>query len=170
MIDRSYALLSEPERALLRRLGIFSGSFSLQGAIIVTADPPIASSEVFDLLAMLVDKSLVVRLQGDEPTRYRLLETTRAFALERLQNTGELDPWKHLCGYMADVFSDAEYTWPTMPTAEWLAAYEPELDNLRTALGWAFGPHGVRETLGAYRYPEHIAKYEDALRKAGLPE
>ena len=84
VIDWSHALLSEPEQALLRRLGVFAGSFSLRAATAVTAGPPIAAGEVFDLFAKLVDKSLVIPLQGGGPTRYRLLETTRAFALEHL--------------------------------------------------------------------------------------
>ena len=142
MIDWSHALLSEPEQALLRRLGVFAGSFNLQAVTAVTAGPPIAASETFDLLAKLVDKSLVMPLHGGDPTRYRLLETTRAFALEHLEKSGESNRWKHLCTYMADLFAEAEHSWPTMPTAEWLGAFEPELDNLRTALNWAFGRQG----------------------------
>ena len=142
VIDWSHALLSGPEQALLRRLGVFAGSFNLHGVTAVTAGPPIATKDIFDLLAKLVDKSLVMPLQGGDPTRYRLLETTRAFALEHLEKSGKSNRWKHLCTYMADLFSEAEHTWPTMPSAEWLGAFEPELDNLRTALGWAFGPQG----------------------------
>jgi predicted ATPase len=142
VIDWSHALLSKPEQALLRRLGVFADSFSLRGAAAVTSGAPIAASEVFDLLAKLVDKSLVMPLLEAGATRYRLLETTRAFALEHLAENGEADWWKHLCAYMAELFSDAERTWPTVPTAEWLGAFEPELDNLRTALSWAFGPQG----------------------------
>lgn len=142
VIDWSHALLSEPEQALLRRLGVFAGSFNLQAVTAVTAGPPIAASETFDLLAKLVDKSLVMPLQGGDPTRYRLLETTRAFALEHLEKGGESNRWKHLCMYMNDLLAEAEHSWPTMPTAEWLGAFEPELDNLRTALNWAFGRQG----------------------------
>jgi tetratricopeptide (TPR) repeat protein len=71
-----------------------------------------------------------------------LLETTRAFALERLAQSGESYRLKTLCEYLADLFSEAERTWPTTATAAWLATFEPELDNLRTALTWAFGPGG----------------------------
>ena len=92
VIDWSHALLSEPEQALLRRLGVFAGSFNLLAVTAVTAGPPIAASEIFDLLAKLVDKSLVMPLQGGDPTRYRLLETTRAFALEHLEKGGEVKP------------------------------------------------------------------------------
>ena len=142
VIDWSHALLSEPEQALLRRLAVFAGSFSLSAATHVTAGPPIAVGEVFDLLAKLVDKSLVMPLQGADRTRYRLLETTRAFGLENLAKHDGGDGWNRLCACMVDIFSEAERTWPTMPTSEWLSPVEPELDNLRTALSWAFGSQG----------------------------
>ena len=142
VVEWSHALLSKPEQALLRRLGLFAGSFSLPAATAVTAGTPIAGGEVFDLVAKLVEKSLVMPLQAAGVTRYRLLETTRAFALEHLEESGELHWWKYLCAYMADLFSEAERTFPTAPTAEWLDTFEPDLDNLRTALSWAFGPQG----------------------------
>jgi predicted ATPase len=142
VIDWSHALLSGPEQALLRRLGVFASSFNLRAVTAVTVGPPITARETFDLLAKLVDKSLVMHLQGGDPARYRLLETTRAFALEHLEKGGESNRWKHLCMYMCDLFAEAERSWPTMPTAEWLGAFEPELDNLRTALNWAFGRQG----------------------------
>ena len=142
VIGWSHALLLEPEKALLRRLGVFAGSFSISGVAAVTVGPPIGASDIFDLLARLVDKSLVMPLREGGPTRYRLLETTRAFALEQLAKSGESNWCRHLCVYMADLFSDAERTWPTMPTTEWLREFEPELDSLRTALSWAFGSGG----------------------------
>jgi predicted ATPase/DNA-binding winged helix-turn-helix (wHTH) protein len=142
VIEWSHALLSKPEQALLRRLGVFAGSFSLPATMAVTAGAPIAADEVFDLLAKLVDKSLVMPLLGAGATRYRLLETTRAFALEHLAESVESHWRKHLCSYMADLFSEAERTFQTTPTAEWLATFEPDLDNLRAALSWAFGPQG----------------------------
>jgi predicted ATPase/DNA-binding winged helix-turn-helix (wHTH) protein len=142
VIDWSHALLSKPEQTLLRRIGVFAGSFSLAGATAVAAGSEIVSGEALDLLARLVDKSLVIPVPRPGLTRYRLLETTRAFALERLAESGESDRCKHLCMYMAERFSDAERTWPTTATTEWLDTFEPELDNLRTALTWAFGPEG----------------------------
>ena len=142
VIEWSHALLSKPEKALLRRLGVFAGSFSLPAAAAVTASTAIAAGEVFDLVARLVDKSLVVPLHGAGVTRYRLLETTRAFALEHLAKSSESHWRKHLCAYMADLFSEAERTFQTAPTTEWLATFEPDLDNLRGALSWAFGPQG----------------------------
>jgi predicted ATPase/DNA-binding winged helix-turn-helix (wHTH) protein len=94
VIEWSHALLSKPEQALLRRLGVFAGSFSLPAATAVTAGTPIAAGGVFDLVAKLVDKSLVMPLRGADVTRLRLLETTRAFALEHLAESGESHWWK----------------------------------------------------------------------------
>jgi predicted ATPase/DNA-binding winged helix-turn-helix (wHTH) protein len=91
LIDWSHALLSEPERALLRRLGIFAGSFGLDAVSAVTAGAPADTSNLLDLMAGLVNKSLVAALPGTGPRRYRLLETTRAFALERLAESGETE-------------------------------------------------------------------------------
>jgi predicted ATPase len=87
-IEWSYALLSEAEQAMLRRLAIFTGSFTLEAVAAVATGAPVEESDVFDVLAGLVDKSLVVPLAGGSQNRYRLLEATRAFALEKLATAG----------------------------------------------------------------------------------
>jgi predicted ATPase len=141
-IEWSYALLSEGEQATLRRLGVFAGSFTLEAVAAVAKGAPLAESDIFDALAALVDKSLVVSLAGAGENRYRLLESTRAFALEKLA-TGCYAVLAHrLCEHMTIVFEQAERIWPTLPQADWLAVYEPNLDNLRAALNWSFGPDG----------------------------
>src|SRR5229473_1702046 len=90
-LDWSYELLPEHERAVLRRLAIFAGGFTLQAASAVAADDEIAALEVVDCVANLVTKSLVTADSGGEKVRYRLLETTRAYALEKLVQAGEFD-------------------------------------------------------------------------------
>jgi predicted ATPase/DNA-binding winged helix-turn-helix (wHTH) protein len=142
LVDWSHALLSPPEQALLRRLSVFAGSFSLAAATAVTAGPPVEAGNVLDLLAKLVDKSLVVPLPGTCTRRYRLLETTRAFALERLAASSEADWPSRLCAYVTELFGDAERSWPTTATTQWLAGLETDLDNLRAALTWALRPEG----------------------------
>ncbi len=87
LIDWSHELLAETERALLRRLGSFAGSFSLEAAETVCAGGEVGEADVLDLLAGLVEKSLVVLEPDGE--RYRLLETIREYALERLRAAGE---------------------------------------------------------------------------------
>jgi predicted ATPase len=143
-IEWSYALLSATERAMLCRLGVFAGSFTLAAAAAVVTGALVAESDVFDVLAGLVDKSLVVSLVGVGENRYRLLESTRAFALEKVR--GDCDPalMRRLCEHMTIVFERAERTWPTTPRVDWLAVYEPDLDNLRAALAWCLGPDGDR--------------------------
>ena len=84
-LDWSYELLAEPERVILRRLAIFAGSFSLEAAGAVAASPEIAPSDVVDGLSSLVAKSLVAAEVDGAVARYRLLDTTRAYALEKLE-------------------------------------------------------------------------------------
>jgi predicted ATPase len=92
MLDWSYDWLTEPERSILRRVSILEGSFTLEEAIAVAANDDIEASDVADVVASLVTKSLVtIDLAGKEPV-YRLLETTRAYALEKLQKSGDVHP------------------------------------------------------------------------------
>jgi predicted ATPase/class 3 adenylate cyclase len=136
-IEWSYTLLSEAEQTMLQRLGVFAGSFTLEAVAAVATGAPVEVADVFDLLAGLVDKSLVVSLADGGENRYRLLESTRAFALEKLTARRYAALARRLCEHMTIVFERAERTWPTTPRADWLATYEPDLDNLRTALGWS---------------------------------
>jgi predicted ATPase len=141
-IEWSYALLSETEQAMLQRLDVFSGTFSLEAVAAVATGAPVEASDVFDLLAGLVDKSLVVSLAGASENRYRLLESTRAFALEKLAAGRYAELAHRLCEHLTLVFERAEQSWPATPRADWLPAYEPDLDNLRAALTWSLGPEG----------------------------
>src|SRR6185295_4827850 len=87
-LDWSHGLLSADEQAVFRRLGVFAGGFALELAQQVVSDQRIDQWLVLDLLGRLIDKSLVVA-EGEAEPRYRLLETTRAFALEQLAHAGE---------------------------------------------------------------------------------
>ena len=141
-IEWSYALLSEAEQAMLCRLGVFAGSFTLGAVVAVAAAAPVEVTDAFDVLAGLVDKSLVVSLAGAGENRYRLLEATRAFALERLATNSHAALVRGLCEHMTIVFERAERSWPTTATADWLAACEPDLDNVRAALSWSLRSDG----------------------------
>ena len=90
-LDWSYDLLNEPERVVLRRLAIFAGGFTLQAAQEVAADVHVSASGVVDCVANLIAKSLVIADAAGTLVRYRLLETTRAYALEKLVESGEFD-------------------------------------------------------------------------------
>ena len=144
LIDWSHGLLSEPERALLRRLSLFAGGWSLEAAESVCSDGSMRSDDVLDLLTHLVEKSLVVLdTQSAEP-RYRLLETIRQYGFEKLTHAGELDVTRgrHL-GYFADL---ADLIRPMLTRQEqlrWHARAETELDNFRVALSVSLLPGHV---------------------------
>ena len=134
-IDWSYNLLTEQERALLRRMAVFSGGFSLEGAEAVGAGPQIDESDVLDLLTQLVDKSLV-ELDA-EPQRYRMLETVRQYAHELLLASEELEQarTRHLHFYLALVDeADGKLYGPEQGV--WLARLDAELANLLVAHAW----------------------------------
>jgi predicted ATPase/DNA-binding winged helix-turn-helix (wHTH) protein len=141
LIDWSHGLLTEPERALLRRLSVFAGGWSLEAAEVVCSDDLMVRADVLDLLAHLVEKSLVVLdTQSTEP-RYRLLETIRQYGLEKLAQAGEVDSTRerHL-GYFVDL---ADTIRPMLTRHEqllWHARAEVEIDNIRVALNWARQP------------------------------
>lgn len=142
-LDWSYQLLPDAEQRLLRRLAIFSGEFTLDAAIAVAGDRGSTTSEVTEGISNLVAKSLV-SLDGSAPTsRWRLLETIRAFAMNKLKDCDEVAAAaaRHAEYYLA-VFQGSEDAWATLPLPEWLNVYGRQIDNLRAALDWAFSPEG----------------------------
>jgi predicted ATPase/DNA-binding winged helix-turn-helix (wHTH) protein len=141
--DWSHDLLTEPERVVLHRLAVFAGAFSLTAATTVAASAEIAATDVVDGTANLVTKSLVRGNVGEEPAQYRLLETTRAYALEKLSASAELDAIaRRHAEYYLDLFERAEAESETRPAADWLADYGCHIDNVRAALDWAVSPGG----------------------------
>jgi len=142
-LDWSYELLTEPERVTLRRLAIFAGSFSLEAAGAVVESAEIAPSDAVDGVSSLVAKSLVAAEIDGVIARYGLLDTTRAYALEKLGESGELEAvGRRHAGHYRDLFERAETEWEARPAAEWLADYGRQIDNLRAALDFAFSPGG----------------------------
>ena len=140
LIDWSYGLLSAPEKLLLARLSVFLGSAALASIAEVAAGGEIALREVGDLMLSLVEKSLVqADVAGSEP-RYRLLESTRLYAGEKLADAPALR--RRHAAHFAARFAQATSEWETTPTQRWIAHYEADIDNLRAALEWAFGPDG----------------------------
>src|SRR6266568_2550504 len=142
-LDWSYELLSESERVVLRRLGVFVGAFTLDAASAVAASVDVPASEAVDSVASLVDKSLLSANVAGTIVRYRLLETTRAYAREKLLEAAEVDHFaRRHAEFYRKLFEHAEAELETRPTADWLVAYRPHLDDLRAALDWAFSPSG----------------------------
>jgi predicted ATPase/DNA-binding winged helix-turn-helix (wHTH) protein len=142
-LDWSHDLLPEAERVILRRIAVFRGDFTMEAAVVVATCERITVAGVFDSVANLVAKSLIATDIGGEVTCHRLLDTMRAYALERLAESGELQTIaRRHAAYYRDLFERAETEWETRPTAEWLADNVPRIDNLRAALDWAFSTGG----------------------------
>lgn len=136
-LDWSHELLAADERAVLRRLAVFPGDFRLDAAQHVAAFDGLDAEAVLDALAGLVEKSLV-SLDQLEPPRFRLAQTTRLYALEKLAASGEADlAWHRLVEFMRRFMSDAYAGWLLTPEARWRRQVEPEMETLRSALGRA---------------------------------
>ena len=136
-VDWSHMLLSETERGLFRRLAVFLGGFDLDAAQAVGGGVDMQRFQVVDLLALLVDKSLVVADNTGGRTRYRLLETVRQYALEKLGESGEADAVRsrhrdHYTGLAAVLDTPARTDYEQR-----LEQVEIEIDNLRAAFGWS---------------------------------
>ena len=115
-LDWSHELLSEPEQMVLRRLAIFGGVFSLEAASTVASSQEINPSEVVDGLSSLIAKSLIAVEIDRTIARYRLLDTTRAYAREKLDQAGELNPVaRRLAEYYVKLLQRAGSEWGTRP-------------------------------------------------------
>jgi predicted ATPase/class 3 adenylate cyclase/Tfp pilus assembly protein PilF len=137
LIDWSHDLLPQNERALLRRLSVFTGGWTLSAAEEVCSGEGLEPFEVLDLLSHLVDKSLVIAEISDDSQHYRLLETIRQYAIEQLEKAGEASAFneRHALYFTkiaeqsyAEIWGKNQGLW-----VEWL---ETEHDNLRTAMDW----------------------------------
>ena len=136
-LDWSFNLLSEPERQLLQRLAVFSGSFSLAAAVGVINRGSACDAVIADGIENLVAKSLVTSDITGSAASFRLLETTRAYALSRLAESGELPEYgRRHARYYQKLLEKAqsELEKRSIPVAY--------LDNIRVALEWSFGPTG----------------------------
>ena len=141
-LDWSHDLLSPDDQTILRRLAIFVGFFTEEAARAVITDAMSSSSGSADLLANLIAQSLLSAQQFGT-TYFRLLETTRAYAREKLEESGETDALlRRHAHYYRDLFELAEAEWETKSTADWLNLYGRKVDNLNAALTWAYGPKG----------------------------
>jgi predicted ATPase len=142
-LDWSYELLPQPERVILRRLGVFVGYFSLAAARAIAAGDGVILSEVADSLSSLAAKSLVSTEADGSAVRFRLLDTTRAYAFEKLVESGEHELLRQRhAEYYRDIFAPAEAETELRPQAEWLAIYGRHIDDVRASLDWAFSPNG----------------------------
>jgi non-specific serine/threonine protein kinase len=148
-VEWSYDLLSESERALFRRLGVFAGGWSLEAAETLCAGGEVSRDTVLDLLAHLVDRSLVLADGQELRVRYRLLETLRQFAAEQADAAGETTSLRdrHLQWY-TDLVERADTAVHGQDQSAGLDLLEREHDNIRAALGWAIEASGERVEAG----------------------
>ena len=137
-LEWSHDLLTEPEKVLLRRLSVFSGGFTLAAVEAVCGDPPLARPELLDLLATLVDKSLVVTEKTAAGSRYRQLETVRQFGSENLDRAGETAQLAAAhCAYFLAFAVAHNPERATGVVIEQPKLLDREHDNLRAALRWS---------------------------------
>jgi predicted ATPase/DNA-binding winged helix-turn-helix (wHTH) protein len=144
-LDWSHGLLSERERRVLRRLAIFAGGFTVEAAAAVANDETIESTDVPDAVAQLVARSLVIADTSVARTRYRLLETTRAYGLEQLDRAGETAAIRSRHAQcVTDLLENAADDWLRQDETQWRSRYVTEIENVRAALEWSLSGAGDR--------------------------
>ncbi|HSV71841.1 MAG TPA: hypothetical protein VLI72_17175 [Methylibium sp.] len=150
-LEWSHGLLEPREQRVFRRLAVFAGSASLEMIQQVVADAAIDEWEVLDSLAVLVDRSLVAVLgEDDRVPRYRLLESPRAYALERLAEAGELDALRRRHAEAIAAYFDAQWDeryGGRIGERDWLAALAQDADNAREAFAWARATHAAEHAM-----------------------
>jgi predicted ATPase/DNA-binding winged helix-turn-helix (wHTH) protein len=167
-LDWSYGLLTENERDMLRCLSVFAGAFNLDSACAIAASDGRSRAECIGYVASLVSKSLLATERGTAGTHYRLLDTTRRYALAKLAENGELDGLRERhAEHLLELARRAETEWNSRPTAEWLDAYGRRLDDIRSALAWAYsGSRSPRTcvalTVAAIPFWEHLSLVEES--------
>jgi predicted ATPase/DNA-binding winged helix-turn-helix (wHTH) protein len=140
-LDWSYELLSPPEQTILRRLAVFVGRFDLPSACAVTVDEAVDGPRAFEGLVNLAAKSLIAVDVTCEKVLYRMLETQRAYALEKLRDSEELGKTQHRHAEMWRTLGAAEIR--AQLGTDWLTVCAPRMDDLRAALRWCFSPEGT---------------------------
>ena len=134
VVNWSWELLSDAERVVLRRLAVFSGGASLDAAEQVCGGDGVGQGEVLELLTALTEKSLL-RTEGDSAPRYRMLDTIREYARDRLAEAGESDLARHAhLAYFTELTETADPHLRRAEQLEWLGTLEAEHDNIAVAL------------------------------------
>jgi predicted ATPase/class 3 adenylate cyclase len=143
LLDWSYDLLNATEQALFCRLAVFAGGWTPDAAEQVCVGRPVEKKGILDLLTFLTDKSLVVVEERDSATRFRMLETVRQYARERLLESGEETHWqgRHLTHFLG-MAEEGESHLTATDQGSWLDRLEADHDNLRSVLAWTSTPGG----------------------------
>src|ERR1700692_3927864 len=142
-LDWSYDLLSDGERIVFRRIAPFVGYFTLEGARYVAGELGVGAGEIFDAIAGLVGKSLIAVRIDDTQAQYRLLDTTRAYALEKLEEHAEVDVvLRRLAEYVVGYLELQRVPLLALAKAEGVATYPSPSGNIRPPPEWGFGRRG----------------------------
>jgi len=170
LIDWSFDLLDERERTVFRRLSVFAGSWSMQAATEICGDAAIDEWQVFELVALLVAKSLVIAEPGGDEHRYRILNSIRDYGRERLAQSEDgvgLLEAKH-AAYYAALARGLRPLVDALEDVRWQATLLPEIDNLRAALEWSLFAGNDRRTalrmLEFFEWPELLTTPQEAMR------
>jgi len=143
MLDWSYNLLPEFERMVLRRLSVFVGRFSLEAVRHVAAENDVDAIRVMDAIDSLVAKSLAAAETGQAAVRYRLLESARVYAAEKLRGSGEADSTSHRhVVYLTNCLERRQGNFAASSSPETPSSHIDNLGNLRACLDWSFSPSG----------------------------
>jgi predicted ATPase len=149
VVDWSWDLLEDGERALLRRLSVFAGGGTLDAAEQVCAGLPVAAEDVFDLLAALVDKSLLIVRHAEDGPRYRMLEIIRAYGRERLAEAGETgEVRRRHAAYFLRLAESSQRALLGAGQLEWLRKLAAEQDNLHAAVRGAVAARDAETAAG----------------------
>jgi predicted ATPase/DNA-binding winged helix-turn-helix (wHTH) protein len=137
-LDWSFELLPEAEKLVLRRLARLVGEFTMDAAIALGSGGQKPAADIVDTITGLIEKSLVATDLSVNEVNYRLLSTTRAYALEKLKLSGEEES-AALCHavYFRDLARKAQADWETVPAARWLQIHGRTIDDMRAAIDWA---------------------------------
>ncbi len=174
-LDWSYDWLSETEKALFRRLGIFRGGWSLSTIYAAGVDESLGDLAVLDLLWPLVKKSLIAVELRATSQRYRLLEPMRQYALPLLEKHGEYDTAadQH-ARYFAEFARREGSKWLKVDDFEYVATIEEEIDNIRAALEWTLvrgNDRAVGAEIAGYLGPFWVTRYyNEGLRWMSLAQ
>ncbi|NWJ46742.1 MAG: AAA family ATPase [Chloroflexi bacterium] len=173
LIEWSYSLLPEREKVVFLRLSIFTGGWTLEAAESVcagrfqakTGQKQIDQAEVLNLMSQLINKSLV-QMEQTPNVRYRMLETIRQYALEKLSESGDLEVTRQRhAAYYLELAEQARTRLTGSEQIYWLERLETEHDNLRAVLGWATAP--VPEQTNDSISPDFSEPYLVGLRLGG---
>ncbi|MCC8395393.1 winged helix-turn-helix domain-containing protein [Paraburkholderia sp. MMS20-SJTR3] len=168
-LDWSYDLLSDEQRSVLNRLSLFAGTFTLASAQEMASCEALAPDAVVTALMQLVDKSLVSMASGSGIVRYRLLESTRAYARDALRASGAMREWsRRHASYFLETFRTAARRAEAHADVDWRNGYVPHLDDLRAAMQWCFSAEGdmtlaVELTVAGIPFLTHLALLQECL-------